>query len=170
MIFSLGQSTVEVKLQSSKNLNDLINRWGLAVCDTLSLTLFAAVGRNNHNEGLDLFGTIQTATPFIISWLLVSPFLGAFSREATASKSRIPSALTVPWLVCIPLGLAIRSFVKGYFAPVPFIIVSMTATILSLCLGRYVYLSLTGVTSDEEYKDAGAFEIFSMIRTLLKRW
>lgn len=77
-----GQSDVEVVTTSSKNYDDIISRKGLATGDLLALILFAAVGRGQHGEGLDLIGTVLTALPFLVSWLLVSPYLGKDHTES----------------------------------------------------------------------------------------
>lgn len=44
--------------------------------DTLALLLFAAIGRRNHGEGLQLLQTLNTAVPFLVglSLLLRLPF------------------------------------------------------------------------------------------------
>jgi Protein of unknown function (DUF3054) len=165
-----GQSDVETSRISKNNWGDLAARPGLLSGDILSLLLFAWIGRSNHNEGLDLLNVLGTASPFIISWVVISPLLGAFSRKATSSIKSIPIQLLFPWAVSIPGGLVIRGLLKGVTPPVPFIIVSMVATFVLLTLWRVLFVSAVGGTSDEEYRKAGSFEIFKMIGTLIRRW
>ena len=136
----------------------------------LALLSFAAVGRNNHGEGLDMIGIIGTAAPFILSWFVVSPFLGSFSRSATSTKGGAPVGLLAGWVVSMPLALSLRGLYKGEIPPTPFIIVSMVATLAILSIWRVLFVSLNGGTSDKEFKSAGLFEVFKMVGTLVKRW
>ena len=165
-----GQSDVEESTLSKNNWADVVNRRGLAIGDLLVLVAFAAVGRSNHGEGLDVAGTLATAAPFVASWFVVGPFLGAFSRSATSSKGGAVVGLLGGWAVSMPVALAVRGAIKGEVPPTPFIAVSMVATLAFLAAWRVLFVSLVGETSDKEYKSAGAFEVFKMIGTLVKRW
>lgn len=130
----------------------------------------SGIGRNNHGEGIDVVALLATASPFILGWLAISPILGSYTRDSTATKSKIPQSLLLPWAASIPFGLAIRGALKGDIPPVPFIAVTMVSTLVLLSLYRYVYIALTGETSDEESRDAGFLEVFGMVGTLVKRW
>ena len=58
----------------------------LVTGDLIAFIVFAALGRETHNEatGLGAIGqTLWTALPFILGWFLVAPWLGAFSRART---------------------------------------------------------------------------------------
>lgn len=165
-----GQSTVEKITASKNNWEDLLSNPILAAGDLAALIVFAGVGKSNHGEDVNLVSTLVTAAPFLGSWVVLSPLLGAYNRKATESLSALPVGLLPGWLVGVPAALAIRGLSKGEMPPTPFIIVSMVATFTFLCGWRAVYIALFGATSDKEYKSAGAFEIFSMIRTLLRRW
>ena len=165
-----GQSDMEETTLSTNNWSDVSRRPGLALGDMLALLSFAAIGRNNHGEGLDIVGIAGTAAPFILSWFLVSPFLGSFSRGATSSKGGAPVGLLGGWVVSMPLALGLRGLYKGEIPPTPFIIVSMVATLVVLSIWRVLFVSLNGGTSDKEYKSAGLFEVFKMVGTLVKRW
>jgi hypothetical protein len=165
-----GQSDVEESTLSKNNWADVLNRRGLAVGDLLALVAFAAVGRSNHGEGLDVTGLLATAAPFVVSWFVISPFLGAFSRGATSSKGGAAVGLLGGWAVSMPVALAVRGAIKGEIPPTPFIVVSLVATLAFLTVWRVLFVSLVGETSDKEYKSAGAFEVFKMIGTLVRRW
>ena len=105
-----------------------------------------------------------------MGWLAFSPFLGAYTREATASQGKIAIGLIPAWLVGISTGLAIRGALKGDIPPTPFIVVSFTATFVILFLWRSLYIAAFGETGDGEYKKAGFLEVFKMVGTLIKRW
>jgi hypothetical protein len=165
-----GQSDVESVRVSRKSWADALARPGLLISDILALTTFAAIGRSNHGEGLDVTEVLVTAAPFILAWVVFSPLLGSYSRKATASIKQIPVELIVPWIVSTPIALALRGLLRNTVPPTPFIIVSMIATLAILSISRVIYINLTGETSDEEYRKAGSLEIFKMIGTLLRRW
>jgi hypothetical protein len=165
-----GQSDLDITTQSRSNWRDMASRKGLVVIDILALLTFAAIGRNNHGEAVDILAILGTAIPFIIGWITVSPVLGSYTRASTKSKKAIPQSLLLPWAVSIPLSLAIRSAIRGDIPPVPFIVVSMVSTFVLMSVYRFVYIALTGETSDEESRDAGLLEVFGMVGTLVKRW
>jgi hypothetical protein len=157
-----GQSVVEESTVSSNTWNDLSSRWTLVVGDTLALLLFSAIGRSNHAEDINLLDTIITAAPFLISWFLISPFLGAFSRNATSSKLSAFTGIIPGWIVSVPIGLGIRGLIRHTVPPTPFIIVSMIATLLILSSWRFLYVILFGETTDKEYRKAGVFEVYNL--------
>mmetsp|Transcript_26847 Transcript_26847/g.25706 ORF Transcript_26847/g.25706 Transcript_26847/m.25706 type:complete len:274 (+) Transcript_26847:199-1020(+) len=165
-----GQSDVEESIKSKKNFQDVINRSGLAVGDVGALLVFAGVGRSSHGEGFDLISMLSTAAPFIGSWLLISPFLGSFTRQATSSKGVVFKEIIPGWLVSMPVAIGIRGLLKGAVPPTPFIIVTMISTFVFLSIWRLIYIVLIGETSEDEYKSAGFFEVFKMIKSLVKRW
>lgn len=165
-----GQSDVEKSIASANNFEDLTNRRGLALVDLLAFLTFAFVGRSNHGENIDLVAVLFTAVPFLLSWFTVAPFAGAYSRKSTASKGSIPQGVVLGWGLSVPLALAIRGLLKNAVPPTPFIIVSLVASFSLLVAFRFVYVFLVGETSDEETKSAGAFEVFKMVKTLIRRW
>jgi hypothetical protein len=151
-------------------LSDLLSRPALAAGDILALVLFASIGRSNHAESVDLFSSIGTALPFLVGWLTLSPFAGAYTREATASQGKAAIGILPGWAVGISAGLVIRGALKGDVPPVPFIAVSFAATFTLLLLWRLAYIAAFGETSDGEYKKAGFLEVFKMVGTLVRRW
>jgi hypothetical protein len=165
-----GQSDMEKTYISTNNWGDLFKRLDLASGDIAALLAFSIGGRLSHNEGIDPVDLFITAAPFVFSWLFISPFLGAYSREATSSKAAIASKLVFPWAVSIPAALVVRGLSKGYVPPITFIMISMTVTFVSIFIWRTFYVSAFGATSDKEYKEAGFFEVFKMIGTLIRRW
>jgi len=155
---------------SENNLNDLSSRLGLALGDFAALVTFAAIGRNNHDEGVNLVDVLNTAAPFLFSWFALSPFLGAYNRKSTSSVKSVFTGIIPGWLASITLALSIRGLIRASIPPTPFIIVSAVATFVLLTAWRILYVVLFGETSDEEYRKSGVFEIFKMIGSLVKRW
>lgn len=165
-----GQSESEALISSENNWKDLLTRWPLALGDISSLTLFASIGRMNHGEGLDPLSVMITAGPFLFSWLLVSPLLGAYSLQSTSTKVAAPLRILPAWAVSIPLAIAFRGLLKGEVPPTPFVVVTLVATFTLLTLWRVSYIALFGETTDSEYRKAGILEVFKMVSTLLRRW
>jgi hypothetical protein len=165
-----GQSDAEETRISRNNIGDLTSRPGLVFCDCLALVVFAAIGRSSHAEGDGLLQDLVTASPFLVSWLGISPFLGAYSRTATKDVKSIAWGIAPAWAAALPLALIVRGISKGVVPPTPFILVSLTATFALLLLGRALYILTFGNTSDDEYRTAGFFEVFKMVGTLVKRW
>ena len=166
-----GQSVAFKSRISTGNTLDLINRPALAIGDLLAFVVFASIGRGNHGENLDWLSIMNTAWPFLLSWIVLSPFLGAYSNSATQSKgAQVAIGMIPAWFCSVASALVIRGYVKDYIPPTPFIIVSMTATFVLLFLWRNLYVLAFGETTDGEYRKAGFLEIFSMITALIKRW
>lgn len=165
-----GQSDAEQVKTSTRNYSDLIGRPGLAIVDLIALLTFSFIGRSSHTEGVDIINTIGTATPFIISWFALSPYLSAYSRDATKTRNGVFVGILPAWICSIPAAIGIRGLIKGSIPPTPFIIVSLISTFVLISLCRYVFISAVGSTSDKEYKDAGFLEVFKMVGTLMRRW
>ncbi len=165
-----GQSDLDVNEKTQNNWNDVFSRKDLAFVDATALMGFAAIGRGSHAEGMDIFGILATSLPFLCGWFLVSPLMGSYSRAATKTKGAVPPGLVLGWATSMPIALGIRGLLKGTVPPIPFIVISLVATFVSLCAFRYLYISLVGGTSDDETKDAGVLEVFKMVGSLIKRW
>lgn len=166
-----GQSDMEEVIISKKNPTDILNRPFLFSGDLLAFLSFSAIGRGNHGEDVGIIPILETAAPFILTWLVFSSFLGAYTREATAKQGiKIVLGILPAWIVSVPSALAIRGYIKDYIPPTPFIIVSFVATFALLFLWRTLYVSATGETTDDEYRKAGFLEVFKMVATLVRRW
>ena len=121
----------------------------LAAIDLASLFVFAAVGKASHasDGSLDLIGTAITAAPFIASWFLTAPFTGVYEKLVyNADQSSTKDVAIVSfvqtfkgWALAVPLGCAARGVIKGYVPPVPFIVVTLLATLVLLGGTRALY-------------------------------
>lgn len=167
-----GQSNVEIVRKSSNNWGDLLSRPGLAFGDVSSFILFSIIGRSQHNENEGILDIFMTAFPFLITWLIFSPFLGTYSRQSTSSMSAIPLAVVPSVLMTTVGGVCIRSIINGYIPSVIFGVVTVITTSILIMSWRALYVKLNGATNDNinENKDAGVLEVFKMIGTLIKRW
>lgn len=124
----------------------------LAMVDAAALLLFAAIGRANHGvgDGDDALQTLATAAPFWVAWFVTSPLTGVYAQnrsDVTAARSNSNNNLVVDswkqilpaWAVAVPLGCVLRGIVKGYVPPIPFVVVTLVATLVILGIGRLVF-------------------------------
>jgi hypothetical protein len=121
------------------------NRPLLAGIDTISLIIFAAIGKSSHTTTgeIDIIAVLLTAFPFVTSWLLTSPITNVYSPDDTSDSSNIllstAKKVGKGWGVAIPLGVVLRGVIKGYAPPVPFIIVTLISTFVILIIGRILF-------------------------------
>eukprot|EP01039_Chlorochromonas_danica_P008717 gene8717-9605_t len=164
-----GSSELEEVAVSKYNPLDVTHRPLLAFGDIVMFLIFALVGRANHHESLGVVDIASTAAPFIGSWLAISPFFGTYARSSTASLGKVFSGIFLGWLVSLPAALAARTFLTDHVPATPFIVVSMVTTLALLFGWRSLYIVLFGATAEEE-REAGLFEIFKMVSSMMRRW
>jgi hypothetical protein len=139
-----------------------LRRPGLALVDLVSLVAFAAVGKASHAVGdgsivEEVVGVAKTAFPFVVSWFAASLVTGVYAPLLLptdsgsddddglgSSSSRGWLAATWKqtakgWIVAVPLGCVLRGLLRGYPPPVPFVVVTMIATLVILGLARTAY-------------------------------
>ena len=122
-----------------------LNRPLLAVVDTISLIIFAAIGKSSHsaNGDLDLYAVLMTAFPFVTAWLTTSPITRVYSPDDTSNESNVlvstGKMVVKGWAVAVPLGIALRGAIKGYVPPTPFIIVTLISTLVILVGVRVLF-------------------------------
>lgn len=110
-----------------------------AAVDAVALALFVLVGAAEHGEGLALGALVRTGLPLFGAWVLVASAVGTYRRLGLAR-------LVLTWLVAVPLGLVVRSAVRG--GPwgrglIVFGGVAMAFTLLFLLAGRLGLLAVT---------------------------
>lgn len=123
-----------------------LDRPVLSAIDTLSLLVFAGVGKASHSAvdgSLDLVAVLVTAFPFLVSWFLVAPLVGSYRPEATKDISSAAIQTTKAWALAVPMGCILRGVIKGYIPPLPFVVVTLIATLVILCAGRVGYTFLS---------------------------
>ena len=124
------------------------NRLGILVAgDIIAFVAWAALGLAGHQLTRNwLFNLVRVVAPFVIGWLAVAPFTGAYraalSRRPRAFLTR--SALT--WLGGISLGLLLRATLfRSGFGPI-FALVTFAVTGVLVLGWRALY---TKVLSSE---------------------
>ncbi len=83
----------------------------LAAGDLIIFLVFTIQGLSTHGETITAAAVIATAAPFIISWFVIAPFVGAFGRRGSAPSTR-PAPLVqqaaISWLVAWAVALLLR--------------------------------------------------------------
>lgn len=119
---------------SSTSLSTPLDRPLLAVIDVVALFIFAAIGKASHapDGSLDIPAIGLTAFPFVLSWLATSPLTGVYSSDDNSGNVIQDTVVKTAkgWIVAVPLGCVLRGVIKGYVPPVPFVIVTMIATLV----------------------------------------
>ena len=95
--------------------------------DLLCIGLFVALGALRHPGSTPLYVRVpETAAPFVVGWLLVGAFLGAFTAESLADTRTAALRAGIAWLGADLLAQAARAtpFVSGGVA-LAFVVVSL---------------------------------------------
>jgi len=137
------QRDVENDDDATNGLSTPLDRPVLAAVDVVALLGFAAVGKASHSAdgSLDIGAVASVAFPFVTSWLLTSPLTGVYTDDAKGGNVVSESFLKAAkgWIFAVPLGIAFRAVIKGYFPPVSFVIVTMIATLVILGGARALF-------------------------------
>jgi hypothetical protein len=129
---------------SEKKMATPLDRPLLALVDAAALTAFAAVGKASHTGpggSMELGAVLQTALPFYAAWFSTSPLTGVYqatSRQRSLALATLQQ-VAVGWVVAIPLGCVFRGLIKGYVPPLPFVIVTLVATLVMLSVARIAF-------------------------------
>eukprot|EP00970_Alexandrium_tamarense_P011596 scaffold2550_cov215-Alexandrium_tamarense.AAC.4 len=138
-----GSDTSSISKDRSPSMYTPLDRPLLAIVDTFSLTIFAAIGKSSHSSdgSLDLLAILVTAFPFITAWLATSPVTSVYSPDERSENMIATTAVKVlnGWALAVPLGVALRGVIKGYVPPVPFIFVTLISTLIILVGVRVLF-------------------------------
>jgi len=144
-------TTTSPPLSLLKKKNDGIpftpfDRPVLSMIDTVSLLIFAAIGKASHSAvdgSIDIGAVLVTASPFLLSWFVVSPFVGCYTPDATKDVPSAAIQVAKGWIIAVPMGCILRGLIKGYVPPVPFVAVTLLSTLVILSIGRVGYTVLS---------------------------
>ncbi len=113
--------------------------------DLLVLLSFVLIGRRNHAlSATDIVGALYTAVPFVISWFLVTPWVGIYRADVSQAASKLLPRLLLGWAIAVPLGHVLRALLLG--RPIPagipltFVLVSLGYIGLVMLAWRMGYL------------------------------
>lgn len=117
--------------------------WLLIVGDALAILLFAVLGHQSHDlttAGVSgLLASVKVAAPFLVGWLAVAPWLGAFRPLAWSGPRSAALTVLKAFVPAFLAGVLLRALFLGRFSPATFYLVT-AAVILALLLGwRLIY-------------------------------
>lgn len=107
----------------------------LVAGDVVALLVFAAIGRRSHGEAAGLAAILEvgrTALPFIVGWLAVAPWTGAFDPARTAGVVPMLRATLLGWAGGLLLGAVVRAGMIGRLSPASFYVVTFLVALLLL--------------------------------------
>jgi hypothetical protein len=90
--------------------------FAVGIGDAVVLIIFAIIGRGQHNVETSagpVVGTINTAFPFIVAWLVLAAVLGAFSGKAFYPVPRVIWRTLRASMLAGPLGVLLRAAVQA---------------------------------------------------------
>ena len=91
--------------------------WSL-VTDVVSVIVFVAIGRRNHDESTGLDGIFSTAAPFLIA-LSVVWLVALVWRDPLSTRSGV-----IVWIGTVSLGMVLRNLVFDDGTATAFVIVA----------------------------------------------
>lgn len=148
--------------------------------DVGALVLFACIGRLTHGEPLDAAAVLATAGPFLAGWLPAAALLGGYGARASRAGAGAAAATAAKaWAVGIPVGLVVRSLVRGYMPDKSFLLVSLAVTGVLLIGWRTALAAAAPQEAPQspidqlkarKNKSGGPFEFLQLLFGLVGRW
>lgn len=97
-------------------------------CDVALVTLFAGLGRSEHDREATLLGLFETAWPFLAGLIIMWLVTFAYRRPLAIVRTGIPL-----WIGTVAIGMVLR-LLTGSGAALPFVLVA-TGTLALFLLG-----------------------------------
>ena len=139
------------------NRKESVRLWTVVVGDVLVFLVFSIIGTYSHEAQMGIGQIIWTALPFILSWFLIAPFLGAFRRELMAQPKTIALKTMLAWLAAWPLGVILHFVfdwhVISVVSTLSFALVTLITNTIFLLIWR-VPFAATNMLRDRQGKIA----------------
>lgn len=148
-------STPSAALGASKpgNKKESQRLWIVLIGDVLVFLIFSVIGTYSHEGLMGIGQVIWTALPFILSWFLIAPFLGAFRRELMTRPKAMALKTMLAWLAAWPLGVALHFVfdwhVISVVSTLSFALVTLITNAIFLLIWR-VPFALANMTRDHQ--------------------
>ena len=113
--------------------------WPLVAGDVLSFVFFSALGHRSHDESNSLFSVLGTAAPFVVGWLAIAPWAGAFGAPSERLVGDVLRRSAIAWLLAWPVCLLLRALALRRGIPASFALVALTANALLLLSWRSMF-------------------------------
>lgn len=119
----------------------------LAIGDVIAFLVFAAIGRASHAEAAGLDAIVQiaeTASPFLIGWMIVAPLLGAYRSDIITAPRTMATRTSLAWLLAWPIGLGLRALIRQSGIPLVFALITGVTVLLILLIWRSIFAFVVG--------------------------
>jgi hypothetical protein len=113
----------------------------LAAGDALAFVCFGVIGLISHEKSFEVAPVARSIVPFVVAWLAIAPFLGAFSEEAVAGRKRLIE-VAVTWAPVGVVALFARALVFDRELINAFFVIALVGHGLFLVSWRAVYSQL----------------------------
>lgn len=84
----------------------------LATGDVAAIVAFAALGIRSHASSGGVVYVLETAAPFVVSWLAIAPFVGAYRGELLANQRALVGRTLLAWAVALFPGIVLRTLIR----------------------------------------------------------
>ncbi len=86
----------------------------LIIGDLLVILSFVWIGRSSHSLSIvDVGAGLFTALPFVISWLVVTPWFGIYRQAVYQNWLRLAPRLLIAGVIAVFLGMVLRTLFLG---------------------------------------------------------
>jgi hypothetical protein len=135
---------------SSENVSARSAEWlpiwelvALFLGDLITLILFGVWGQSTHNllqsSTSPAAAVVNTAAPFMVSWLIVGIFIGTYKGTALYPLSRVIWKTALDGLLAGPLGVVFWALSRGHWPVSVFYVVTTGASTLLLLIWRVLW-------------------------------
>ncbi|MBC8159658.1 MAG: DUF3054 domain-containing protein [Roseiflexaceae bacterium] len=95
----------------------------LAAGDLATIVAFAAMGTRSHGSETGIGYVLATAAPFMFSWLVAAPLVGAYRTDVAAQTAASIGRALLAWALALFPGVAGRALLRqSAFPPISFAI------------------------------------------------
>jgi len=112
----------------------------LILGDLLALLAFVISGRLEHGLQINWNETMETAVPFIISWLAVASSVGLYKEKAVSTIPITFKTTLLVTIVAVPIGLFLRALYLDRDVPIPFLVVALVFTAIFMVGWRTIFV------------------------------
>lgn len=125
------------------NKNNILPRLILLLGDLIAIILFVFIGQQDHattDVNNPLLGLLRASFPFLITWLIVAPIVGAYPAAENITLRRLLLHGLNASLIAAPIGLMLRAFLLERAVIVPiFMLLTLAATGAFILIWRLVF-------------------------------
>lgn len=117
----------------------------LGAGDVAAIVTFAALGVRSHATTGTVPYVLETAAPFVVSWLAIAPFIGAYRSDLLTQPRRLLTRTLLAWALALFPGVLLRTVIRqSVFPQLSFAVTTFLIIGLLLCGWRWLFSWLLG--------------------------